>query len=59
MLAKYYPAGAREFPLDLMSSRFAAAAATNQVEAARVHYLSSAPALSHAVSCIPSRRMYP
>ncbi|BDA47514.1 probable serine/threonine-protein kinase/endoribonuclease IRE1 at C-terminar half [Coccomyxa sp. Obi] len=35
MLAKYYPAGAREFPLDLMSSRFAAATATNQVDAAR------------------------
>lgn len=43
MLAKYYPAGAREFPLELMSTRLAAATgapatAANAADAIRVRH---------------------
>ena len=43
MLAKYYPAGAREFPLELMSTRLAAATgmpatAANTPDAIRVQH---------------------
>lgn len=46
MLAKYYPAGALEFPLELMSTRLAAATgapatAANTVDAIRVQHLHS------------------